>query len=132
MKILVLILLLLMVPLLLHAHPGKTDRNGGHQCIKDCAEWDLYYREYHLHDKEGRPVKVARKKAMKAMSAAPDPSPAPQKPPDPQIAHSSVLPAASPEPDRELVPLDRALVLVLLLILLLLRRVRSRKEDRRS
>lgn len=40
------------------AHPGKTDRYGGHKCLKACEEWKLYYTEYHLHDKDGRPIRV--------------------------------------------------------------------------
>ena len=44
------------------AHPGKTDRFGGHKCLKDCEEWGLYYSEYHLHDKDGKPIRVSRKK----------------------------------------------------------------------
>jgi hypothetical protein len=52
------------------AHPGKTDRYGGHKCYKECAEWDLYYAEYHLHDKDGKAVKVARKKPFRPMPAA--------------------------------------------------------------
>ncbi len=44
------------------AHPGKTDYQDGHKCLKNCGEWDLYYSEYHLHDKDRNPVQVERKK----------------------------------------------------------------------
>ncbi len=57
-----LILIILLCPSLVEAHPGKTDRYGGHKCIKDCEEWGLYYAEYHLHDKDGRPIHIAKKK----------------------------------------------------------------------
>jgi hypothetical protein len=45
-------------PAMLSAHPGKTDRYGGHRCMKGCEEWGLFYREYHLHDKDGRPIRI--------------------------------------------------------------------------
>ncbi len=121
--------LLLILPPSTRAHPGKTDRYGGHQCIKDCAEWDLYYREYHLHDKEGRPVRVAQKKqrAPEPEQTTPEPTALSQNPAGPQTAHASAPPVASREgEDREGIPLHWVLVL-LFLILLLLRIRRTRK-----
>ena len=57
--------LLFLLVILLHAsiamsHPGKTDRHGGHKCWKGCAEWELTYGEYHLHDKDFRPIRISR------------------------------------------------------------------------
>lgn len=43
------------------AHPGKTDRRGGHKCWKDCSEWGLEQGEYHLHDKDFRPIRLSQK-----------------------------------------------------------------------
>ncbi len=130
MKTLMLALVFLAIPLSLHAHPGKTDRYGGHQCIKDCAEWDLYYREYHLHDKQGRAVRVAQKKRRTVPAGPPstEPQGAPVTP-LPDVEHASVLPVIPPEPDVELVPLNWAVVLLLLLVLLLYRKVRSRRSE---
>jgi hypothetical protein len=51
------------------SHPGKTDRYGGHNCIKDCEEWKLYYKEYHLHDKDGKAIRVAGKPGKKRKTA---------------------------------------------------------------
>jgi hypothetical protein len=48
------------------AHPGKTDRHGGHKCLKACEEWKLYYTEYHLHDKDGRPIRVDKRSRKRA------------------------------------------------------------------
>ncbi len=133
MKTMMLVLVFLAMPLSLHAHPGKTDRYGGHQCIKDCAEWDLYYREYHLHDKEGRAVRVAQKKQRTAHSIPSSPvAPAEPMKPTPQLVQSSVLPLTRPDPDVELVPLNWAVVLLLLLLLLLYRKVRSRRSEQGS
>lgn len=33
------------------AHPGKTDKNGGHYCRTNCAKWGLKKGEYHYHKK---------------------------------------------------------------------------------
>jgi hypothetical protein len=61
MKKLLLAVLLCVVPLAAFGHPGKTDKYGGHECLKGCEDWKLYYKEYHLHDKDGKPIRVARK-----------------------------------------------------------------------
>ncbi len=58
MKRLLLVAIFCMVPVAALAHPGKTDRHGGHKCVKACEEWGLYYAEYHLHDKYGRAIRI--------------------------------------------------------------------------
>ena len=68
MKKLVILALLCAVPVAAFSHPGKTDRHGGHKCIKGCEEWGLYYAEYHLHDKYGKPIRIGSK--MKAARPA--------------------------------------------------------------
>ncbi|MGY3756778.1 YHYH domain-containing protein [Helcococcus kunzii] len=36
------------------AHPGRTDKNGGHRCRTNCTErWGLFYGEYHHHASDG-------------------------------------------------------------------------------
>jgi hypothetical protein len=64
MKVCYVFLLATVIALPASAHPGKTDRYGGHKCYKECAEWDLYYAEYHLHGKDGKTVKLAKKKPV--------------------------------------------------------------------
>ncbi|AIG26157.1 YHYH domain-containing protein [Brevibacillus laterosporus] len=32
------------------AHPGRTDKNGGHTCRTNCEKWGLFYGEYHYHN----------------------------------------------------------------------------------
>lgn len=61
MKKIVLLFIIVMMPAVAWAHPGKTDSIGGHKCIKGCENWGLFYGEYHLHDKDGKPIRVARK-----------------------------------------------------------------------
>jgi len=52
------------------AHPGKTDRSGAHKCWKNCGEWELGRGEYHLHDKEGKPIRLDQR------ANVPEPEPA--------------------------------------------------------
>jgi len=33
------------------AHPGRTDKNGGHYCKTNCKKWGLKYGQYHYHSK---------------------------------------------------------------------------------
>jgi len=61
MKRLVVIAALCIIPALSYSHPGKTDWRGGHKCVKGCEEWGLFYAEYHLHDKAGRPIRISKK-----------------------------------------------------------------------
>ena len=42
-------LLLYIYPVTIHAHPGRTDANGGHTCRTNCEHWGLDYGEYHYH-----------------------------------------------------------------------------------
>jgi len=64
------IIILCILPVPVYSHPGKTDWRGGHQCLKGCEEWGLYYKEYHLHDKDGRPIRVSKSKKTKAPEKA--------------------------------------------------------------
>lgn len=45
-----LILLLIILPITVFAHPGRTDSNGCHTCRKNCASWGLSSGEYHCHN----------------------------------------------------------------------------------
>ena len=118
-----------LLPLTALGHPGKTDRHGGHKCLKGCEEWNLYYSEYHLHDKDGRAIRVNRKKPQKTHVAAVPaivesvPPPAPEAAPVP-----APLPSQAAPEEAELIPLPWALILLLLLLFLLVRR-RMRKEN---
>ena len=127
------VILILFAALPAHAHPGKTDRHGGHKCYKECAEWDLYYAEYHLHDKDGKPVKVARKKPARSVPTAtivemdavvsrsvPTPPPVPAAP---QVAQAAMTPDG---PDLRL---NWILLALLLLLFLVNRRKRKEKID---
>lgn len=61
MKKAVIFFIILLFPLCAYAHPGKTDYRGGHKCWKNCSEWELRYGEYHLHDKDWKPIRLDEK-----------------------------------------------------------------------
>jgi len=132
MQLVLICLLIILPPTFSAAHPGKTDRYGGHRCLKECAEWDLYYAEYHLHDKEGRPIRVAKKERVRKQSLREEPLP---EQPAVEEAKASVVSQTIPAPpvqammEAEPDPPFLLWLLVLLLLLLLLLIGRRRSED---
>ncbi|QQG46029.1 MAG: YHYH domain-containing protein [Candidatus Niyogibacteria bacterium] len=36
------------------AHPGRTDRKGGHTCRTNCPKWGFKYGQHHFHAKKYR------------------------------------------------------------------------------
>lgn len=50
-KRLIMIMIVILSPLYVEAHPGRTDSNGCHTCKKNCAKWGLRYGQYHCHGK---------------------------------------------------------------------------------
>jgi hypothetical protein len=47
--------LIILVPSLSLAHPGRTDQYGCHTCKTNCEKWGLSYGEYHCHNSKGLP-----------------------------------------------------------------------------
>ncbi len=131
MKRTLLIIVLCVVPFAVSAHPGKTDRHGGHKCIKGCEEWGLFYAEYHLHDKYGKPIRI-RSEMDKV------------RPPEVHSTHTGTV--AGPDPvttqtvtvyrtvtevhEENIFPSNPLLwvLIILLLLFLILRRTRSQSE----
>lgn len=135
MKRLIVIAALCIIPVSSYSHPGKTDWRGGHKCVKDCEEWGLFYAEYHLHDKDWKPIRISRKGK--------------ETPRDPELrsaaTSTSVSETAQVIPKTETVTVYRYVtnvyeenilasnpllwaLLVLLLLLLILRMNRKREE----
>ncbi|HYQ48416.1 MAG TPA: hypothetical protein VEP69_05065 [Thermodesulfovibrionales bacterium] len=140
---------LLLFPMSSSAHPGKTDYQDGHKCLKNCEEWDLYYAEYHLHDKDRNPIRIASDRRAAARPPAvtaspprnPEPAPAIQPvPPDAKLAGAAgmQLPKTADVPGYR-APVQEEAVFrfsdillflaagVLLLSVILLRRTREKK-----
>ena len=49
-KVFIIILLILVSPIIVNAHPGRTDSNGCHTCRTNCSKWGLSTGEYHCHN----------------------------------------------------------------------------------
>ncbi len=43
------LLILLVTPTYVVAHPGRTDGSGSHTCRTNCPDWGYSYGEYHYH-----------------------------------------------------------------------------------
>ena len=132
MKTLCLALLIFISPVVALAHPGKTDSVGGHKCYKGCEKWELLFGEYHLHDKYGKPIRVA-KKVKKERRIVAEPPIAPvqeEKVETPQPVQAAIpLPVQAVQPEKSLLPSPLILLLLALLLLLLL--IKRRERERR-
>lgn len=122
--------LVFLAPFSAPAHPGMTDRYDGHKCFKKCEDWGILYAEYHLHDKDRKPVRVAKK---------PKPARHAKTKPDGEPVEAVVPPVTVPAPEvvrqvvivrEQIVPKINLLLLVLLalLILWLILRMNRRRE----
>jgi competence protein ComEC len=135
MKKLMVLALAVFLPLMAEGHPGKTDRSGGHKCLKGCEEWGLFYKEYHLHDKDGKPIRIGRKN--------------PKDPKNPVALESAATPTVVASPDgprtdtavvhryvttvyEENIIASNPLVWVLLFLLLLLLVLRRNRAEPRK
>ncbi len=49
------IVLVLAIPTISFAHPGRTDSSGCHTCKTNCSNWGLSYGEYHCHNVKALP-----------------------------------------------------------------------------
>jgi len=67
-KIFLYIPLLIMVafPVIVQAHPGRTDSSGCHTCRTNCASWGLSTGEYHCHRSKGVPQPLAPVRSIQA------------------------------------------------------------------
>ena len=136
MKKMMILALAVFLPLMAEGHPGKTDRAGGHRCLKGCEEWGLFYKEYHLHDKDGKPVRIGRKiangprnpVAALESGATPTVAAAPVAPmTDTAVVHRYVTTVY-----EENIVSSNPLVLVLLFLLLLLLVLRRNRAEPRK
>lgn len=142
-------IIVLLFPLTVIAHPGKTDRRGGHRCWRDCVSWGLLYSEYHLHDKYFMPVRLDKPAGVKIPETSAKPSAilpdlegTPEKTPEPamqalpEAPRSPHVPAPVSVPayiEESLFPWNPyqvVLLLVLLILLLALLVMRRKREGR--
>lgn len=148
MKAALSLLFVLMISVSAVAHPGKTDRRGGHTCWKNCGEWELLRGEYHLHDEYGKPIRLDQKGADRHVdkeNLVPEPEKSfllegPSLKPAQQVIVERKIPeerAVSHQPSidthdaENILPFASLLLLLLaVLLLLLLIMIRRKKEER--
>jgi len=85
--------LLILIASAAFAHPGKTDYQDGHKCIKNCEDWDMNYHEYHLHDKDRNAIRMdGRKKLLREPSKKAEPEPSKR-----EVVIVPILPTVEPQ-----------------------------------
>ncbi|MFZ5997639.1 MAG: YHYH domain-containing protein [Nitrospirota bacterium] len=144
MKNALVLIVVILYPALLWSHPGGTDKQGGHACWRNCSEWELKGGEYHFHDEQGNPIRVAQKRSLQhTLPTTKTGTPSVQTPEE-APPHATVFPAnnvqtpAAQATIEEPFPLhcsvmfphSLALLLIALLLLLLLVRIHRRKNVR--
>ena len=60
MKRLILALaILLLLPAIVFAHPGRTASDGCHYCRTNCDKWGVPWGERHCHSRESEPAPIS-------------------------------------------------------------------------
>ena len=70
--------LVIISPLPLYAHPGRTESSGCHTCKTNCTNWGLSYGEYHCHNSKGLTQPIEPVKSTYGENGTGYTSPAPQ------------------------------------------------------
>lgn len=76
--ILILIALILIIPSISFAHPGRTDSSGCHTCRTNCSSWGLSTGEYHCHRSKGVTQPVEPIKSIRNVNGVGTTVPAPE------------------------------------------------------
>lgn len=137
-------LLIALSPVLAYAHPGKTDVRGGHKCWKGCRQWELYHGEYHLHDKDFRPIRLNQPPVEKTVKTPENLSWTtveqeilPSQPPEPVVQPlpvpvnrppAAVIPPPAEGASISLDPYTIALLTLLLMLMAVLLVVRKKRK----
>ncbi|OKP84346.1 competence protein [Paenibacillus helianthi] len=84
----ILSVLLILLPVIANAHPGRTDSNGGHYCRTNCAKWGLENGEYYYHNGGGSksaPAATAKPTAKPVIKPTAKPTTKPTTTPAPTL-----------------------------------------------
>jgi hypothetical protein len=52
--------ILLLLPALLSAHPGRTASDGCHYCRTNCDKWGVPWGKRHCHNRELEPLPISK------------------------------------------------------------------------
>lgn len=78
MKQTLIILACFIFPVIVHAHPGRTDSSGCHTCRTNCSSWGLSNGEYHCHRAKAAPQPKEPIKSTYGEGGTGSTSPAPE------------------------------------------------------
>lgn len=76
--------IILLLPSIISAHPGRTDSNGGHVCRTNCEKWGLEYGEYHHHNGGGSKSNNSTGSSSDTSKPVPTPKSEPTPKPEPK------------------------------------------------
>lgn len=102
LKFILIIIVCLLFPLNVFAHPGGLDSKGCHYCRTNCAKWGLEQNEYHCHsgntysNSKGQTFNKDGVKISDPVTNNPEPEPQPEPSPTPEPE-----PTPDPEPQPE-------------------------------
>lgn len=100
-KFILIIIVCLLFPLNVFAHPGGLDSKGCHYCRTNCAKWGLEQNEYHCHsdntysNSKGQTFNKDGVKISDPVTNNPEPEPQPEPSPTPEL---EPMPEPEPEP----------------------------------
>lgn len=90
LKFILIIIVYLLFPLNVFAHPGGLDSKGCHYCRTNCAKWGLEQNEYHCHNgntysnSKGQTFNKDGVKISDPVTNNPEPEPQPEHTPEPE------------------------------------------------
>lgn len=99
------IICLILIPLTVSAHPGRTDAYGCHTCRTNCAKWGLDSGEYHCHNAKALPRPLLPVASHKTGVTEPAPQYA-----KPAVQPVVEKPAVKPEPRKVAKPIEEIVV----------------------
>ena len=99
LKFILIIIVCLLFPLNVFAHPGGLDSKGCHYCRTNCAKWGLEQNEYHCHsgntysNSKGQTFNKDGVKISDPVTNNPEPEPTPDPEPTPAPPVSNDVPS---------------------------------------
>lgn len=93
-----LIALILIIPSISFAHPGRTDSSGCHTCRTNCSSWGLSTGEYHCHRSKGVSQPIQPIKSIRSENGVGKTVPAPEYKIPASNVNTSIVNTASTNP----------------------------------
>jgi len=106
LKFILIIIVCLLFPLNVFAHPGGLDSKGCHYCRTNCAKWGLEQNEYHCHsgntysNSKGQTFNKDGVKISDPVTNNPEPEPQPEPSPTPEPEPTPAPPVSNDVPSN--------------------------------